>query len=527
MPLDNLAGKLVIPSRDQRVALYKRAVVARTPLGNTPPDLRPGSKVDLDARACADVAASIDGNSIIIANGVTRATATGQALYDWATRLGTTAPLPAAGATGAVAFAGAATGATILQGDIITHQPTGLRFQCTATGTYTPGQPVPITGIDTGPQTDLPAGSVLTWQSPRPGSAGTALVLIQADGSGLDGGSDIETDDQVRARLDYIAAHPPASGNDAEYQETLIDTSLVAVGQAFTIPCALGPGTTAVMVTLRPGTPGASRIPNPTQLTQLAAILAGAMPATDGVFMCALVASAVTVVLEVLWSPSADGWADASTWPPYLASPNLINAVSNVSSVLSSTAFRLTSPSLTFATGPQVGQSVGFFDLPNLTFRRKKLLTVVPLAPTFYDVTVDTTNGISDTSYTPYSGQPCCPWSDSLNSLIPAVIAYFDTLGPGEQFASFFDPGLRQKRSPPSPLFWPSTLTNRILGGAVTQQPPQGAQQTQPPVPTLFSTSTLADVVLLEPTVPFPTPVGTPGVFSFLLSLQNLLAFPE
>jgi uncharacterized phage protein gp47/JayE len=530
MPLDNLAGKLVVPTRQQRKDLYKRAIIARVPIGQTPPDTRLGSQIDLDASACSDVAASIDSNAVIIANGVTRATATGQALYDWATALGTTGPLPAAGAAGAVVFAGAAAGATIQLGDVITHLPTSLRFQCTATGTYTPGQPVPIVGIDTGPSTNLAAGTVLTWQSPRSGCANTALVAIQADGGGLEGGANQETDDQLRARLNLLASTPPASGNDAQYQAVATETAQVAVQQAFTVPCALGPGTTAVMFTLRPGTPGANRIPTAEQLAIVAQNLGGPMPATDGIFMCTLVASPVTVVLKVVWAPSADGWSDATTWPPYLSTVSLgdgVAASANAASVLSATAFRLSAPGLTSSTAPQIGQSVGFFDLPNLTFRRKKILTVTVIDGQDYDITVDTTNGVSDTSYTPTLFQACCPWSDSLNSIIPAVVAYFDTLGPGEQFSSFFDPGLRRKRSPANPQYWPSTITNRLLGGALTTQPPQGPQQTQAPVPTLFSTTTLADVELIEPTVPFVTPVGTPGVSSYLLSIGTLLAFPE
>jgi hypothetical protein len=535
MPLDNPAGKLVIPSRDQRVALYKRAIVARVPVGNTPPDLRPGGKVDLDARAVADSAGLIDSNAVTIANARTWMTSSGQDLYDWATRLGTTAPLPAQGASGAGANqGGASTGATIEEGDVCIHQPTGLQFQCTQTGTYLPatpnvpgsGTPIPIAGIDTGPQTNLPAGSVLTWVSPRPGSGATLTVLIQANGSGLSDGSDVESDDEVKARFNFIAANPAASGNDAQYQETVLDTDTVAVQQCFTVPGAMGPGTTAVMFTLRPGTPGANRIPNATQLALVAPLLGGSMPVSDGIFMCTLVASPVTVLIQVLWSQGAAGWIDATTFPPLLTSA-LVEASPNAGAVLSATAFRLSSAGLTTPTAPQVGQSVAFFDLPNQTFRQKKILTVTTISTTQYDVTIDTTNGVSDTSYTPLNGQPCCPWSDSLNTIITPVLAYFDTLGPGEQFASFMDPGLRQKRSPASPQYFPSVLTNRLLGGAVTPNPPQGPQQTQPAVPTVWGTSTVGDAELTLPVVPYPTPVGTPGVSSYLLTLGNLLLFPE
>jgi hypothetical protein len=291
-----------------------------------------------------------------------------------------------------------------------------------------------------------------------------------------------------------------------------------------------GPGTQAVGFTLRPSIPGANRIPNAAQLSLCAAYLQGLMPADDSIFMYTLVASPVTVVLKVLWSPGASGWADATTFPsyhPFVTTPGdrLVSASPNAAGTLSATAFRLSSPSMTEV--PQVGQSIAFLDLPNLVFRRKRILSITTISPTIYDITVDTVSGLSDTGYAPVNGQPCCPWSDNLNSLMTPIVSYFDTLGPGEQFANFFDPGLRQRRSPPSPQFWPNQITNRILGGALVPQPPQGPQQNQPAVQTLLTTPTLQDVLLVEPSVPFGTPVGNPGVSSNLLTLGSLAVYPE
>jgi hypothetical protein len=119
-----------------------------------------------------------------------------------------------------------------------------------------------------------------------------------------------------------------------------------------------------------------------------------------------------------------------------------------------------------------------------------------------------------------------------LQSLLTPTVTYFDVLGPGEQYAlsAFFDPGLRQKRSPPSPQFFPNAITNRLLGGSLVPQPAQGPQQNQPPVPTLFTTPTIYDVQLTDPppgVLPFAAPVGSPGVFSNMSTLATLVAFPE
>lgn len=524
MPLDALPGKLVVPSRDALRQKYPQWVLIRNPVADT----RPGSQVDLDSRVWADAASSILSTAVLISNSVSRATATGTRLDDWAARLGTQRLGPV-GAAGAVSTSTSTSGATIFSGDLLTHIPTGLRFQVTNTGLYTSASAIPINGVDTGPSTNLPAGTILTWASPRPGvtsSNGAATILAQADGSGLSGGVSAEDDNSLRARLDYIASNPPASGNDAQYQQALLSTPGVAVQQGFTYPAVLGPGTIAVTFTLRPAQPGANRIPNATQLALAAAYLGGVFPAGDSIMMCALVSVPVTVVLKVLWAVGAAGWADGTTFPNYHASPNLVSAAPNAGAVLSPTAFRVTSSAMTEV--PTVGQSIGFFDLTNLVFRRKKLATVTTISPSAYDVTVDTTTGVSDTGYTPINGQACCPWSDSLNSLITPVLSYFATLGPGEQYASFFDPGMRQKRTPVNPQFWPSTITNRLIGGASVPVPAQGPQQNQPPVPTLLTTSTIQDVVLQEPAIPFSCPVGIPGVSSNLFTLgSSFVVFSE
>jgi hypothetical protein len=56
--------------------------------------------------------------------------------------------------------------------------------------------------------------------------------------------------------------------------------------------------------------------------------------------------------------------------------------------------------------------------------------------------------------------------------------------------------------------------------GVSSQQAVQGAV-------TLFTLPTLSDVVMQEPTVPYSPPVGIPGVAAYLLTLGDLLVFPE
>lgn len=429
--------------------------------------------------------------------------------------------LPAVGAVGYIQI-GASAGGTLLQaGDPGTCN--GFTYRVIFTGLYQNGSQVAIQGVDTGPQTDQPAGATFTWSSPRPGCLSKATVVLQSDGSGLTGGTNVETDAQAKQRLSYLKANPPASGNDAEIQSILVRTGGLAVQQCFTYPGAVGPGSTAVCFTLRPSAPGANRIPNSAQLAIALQALQLELPASESIYMCTLVSSPLGMVFRAIWKTSAPGWADPSPFPLYQEyGPGENNWL--VTNAVTPTPTNFNIASATDTTVPQAGQSIGLLDLANQVFQRKRILSATA-ASGGYTIVVDTSNGVSDTSYTPIVGQFVSPWSDSLDSLIPPVLAYLDSVGPGEQFASFFDQGLRQRRSPPSPSSWSSQIANRMLGG-----PPNASQPPDPnasPTPTLLSTGNIEDIGIVEPTIPYLTPVGNPGVSSNLIVLGGLAAYPE
>lgn len=526
MTLDVLPDTFVLPTRAQGVSDYKRNYVIRNPDA----DVSPGSLVDIDANVITDTLAPIYYDASLAGNAAALDNMTTAQLQAELVNLGTNF-LPATGASGEVYVSCSAGGTYIPLGQQINNLATGVRYQCSAPGLYQNGQALPVQGIDTGPSTNILATTpptVLTWVSPPIGCNPTAAVVPQTDGTGLSGGSAAETNAQAVARIRLLRSSPPASGNDAEYQADVADTASVPVQAAFTYPSIQGPGTTAVCFTLKPISPGANRIPNATQILQAQQQLTGQIPASDVPLFCTLVSSPLTVVLKVTWAQGATGWVDASPWPLY-ASP-IATAGATVQAPTTGTAsatyFRLDNAAHTL-TQPQVGQSIAMYDNTQQTFafRRKKILSSVADGAGGWDITVDTTTSASDTSYTPTLGQAVCPWSDSLSSLIAPTVAYFDTLGPGEQKSTFFDPGLRQKRSPANPQAWPSTISNRLLG-VNSQTAVQAAQGNLPPI-TLFTLTTLQDVILQEPTVPYVTPVGSPGVSSYLITLANLVAFPE
>jgi uncharacterized phage protein gp47/JayE len=502
MPLDDLPGKLIVPGRDQERDRYRRDYELRKRAGDptgTPIDTGPATEVWIDASTMADHTALLHADAVTIANGVTRATATGPALDAWAKRAGTKRQ-DAVGASGAVTAAGSTGGFPIYADDEI--RISGLRYRAKVGGTYFPGDLVDLVGFDTGPGTNQAAGVVGKWSATRPGLSPNATVAPQADGSGLSGGSDVENDGDLRARLDDLAANPPASGNDAEYRAVAQKTSGLSVQQPFTHDAIKGPGTIGLVFTLRPSQPGGNRIPSGTQIAEIAPAVTGSMPGNDSILVGTVVANPINVVLRIDWSRHVPGWADAAPWPTYSSS---VMTQVKVGTTPTATAFTLTG----CASAPPIGGTVAFFDKAGAAFREKRILTATSLGFGDYAVTCDVTGGASDTVYVPYPTQPVCPWSDSLTALAVPVLSYFDTLGPGEQIAPpFFDPGTRQRRMPASPAEWPSLVTNRVIAP-------------------LFKLAPIGDVTLQEPAVPYATPVGSPGILSYLTTLATLVAFPQ
>lgn len=429
--------------------------------------------------------------------------ATGTAAEDWAESRGLPRRLAATGAQGFVQITASVGGTTIFAGDELKVTTTGLRFACAATATYLDGALVPVAAVDVGPVTNLAPGTVLTWTAPRPGCGSTAVVWEDADGNGLTGGRSEETDEEIVARVISAGADPAASGNAAEYARLVKSTPGVAVQQAFVYPAILGPGTTGLTFTLAPSAPGGDRIPSVAQLAQVEAWLQNQVPHDDQFFVCTLTSSPVDVAIRVAWQTGVDDWVDVVPWPPYYAG----NSAITVTAATSATAFTLgrASGNYSGAVAPLVGQTIAFFDAVGRAFVRKRILSFTGTGP--WVIAVEPTNNVSDLTFVPAVGQRAMPWSASLELVVPPILSAFDTLGPGEQVASFFDAGSRQRRFPPPPKTWPASVGARLING-------------------VQDLDNVADASLLEPTTPLACPVGSPGVTSYLLQFRSLSVFP-
>lgn len=507
MPLDELPGEFVIPARDDIIEKAKRDWRARTPaLDPSDPQVDVFARVLTDALLPVYVGAKIAGQ-----NAVLEAATGDKAIAQHGEREAVEGPFDAVGGSGTVEVVASSGGTALVAGDELVHEASNTTYKVTIGGTYFDGDPCPVTGISTGPQTNLAAGTVLKWKNgARPGSGETVTVIAQIDGSGLSGGRPAETAIDYRERIREEKKNKAASGNDSDYQQTSGETPGIGIQKVFTIPTILGPGTTAVLVTLNPSKDGGSRIPNSTHMATIEQYVVGKMPADDGPFFCLIVEQDVdNVVYRVTWDIDAAGWMDFVQWPPYYPpdSGSLRSIVVSGDLTPTATTFRLRTANDNYAliAVPSEGQTFGFYDRDNAKFVKKRIGSIAGVGP--WTITVDQTNAASDTLYVPFVGQRPMPWSESLQDIVPTLIEYFKGLGPGEQVSTFYDEGRRQRRQPQAPKEWPHTLTQKGLDNVID-------------IPAISNgTAVEGDGVAPD--------VGSPGVFSNMLRLRDVSVFPK
>ena len=514
---DPLPAELIIQTRDESRDYWLKKYSIRNPsTAAQPVDTTPGSYPYIRASVYADAVMPLFANAKINADAEGLDGKSGDALTEYGTTQGIPSPagLPATGSLGLVSISASVGGATIVGTDTVPggglefRTASGARFQATRTGTYLSGALVPIAAVDTGSQTNIAAGTQLTITSAPYGLSPTAVVVAAADGSGLSGGGDAETDADRRDRFRSFNANPPAAGNDAAYQSAVENMVGLAVQKCFTWPAIDGSGSTGIAFTMQPVT-GQSRAPNSTEVALVRTQIAGSFPGDDSQFVMSLTSVPITLALGIRWKRTAAVWADATPWP----TGPIDGALPFVSSVLTPTdsVLRIAYPTSALdalsATPPQIGQTIGLFDVATATWKRKRILTLSTPAPgagetIAWQLTFDMT---ASDSYVATVGQVVSPWSDSLASLVTPVETYFQNTGPGEVFSTIFDAVSRRIRQPETPE-WPSTLDTPI---------------TAP----LLELSTTSSVTVLLPTLPYVCPIGTPTISANLLELGALAAY--
>lgn len=497
MPLDKFEGKLAVKTRDQVVADFLRDWKLRQPGADTSPKSQPY----VIAQNFGDAMMPLYANVPYLGDATTIVNARGAALVEWGTILGR----PRQGASGAVGYVVCATatgGSTVVAGDIIKELKKNLEFEVISSSSVANGGLVAVRGITTGPATNLDAGTFLSWENPRAGMSSQATVFENANGSGLIGGANEETEDEWRQALLTLSANPTESGNEAEVVRAIFNIPGVSIQGGFVYPAVLGPGTKSVAITLRPSVPGGSRLPTNAHLTLVEAALKAKFPSDDGIVMVTLLEHVLPVVLRATWRDEASGFVDQDPFPAYY-SPTV--KVTDAASI-KATSFRVTSAAT--VAPPGVGKTIALYNSTTRQFVAKRIKAVAEISANHtWDLTFETAVPTSDTTFVPANGAIVSPWAASMTDIVAPILSYFDGQGPGELLASFDDPGRRKRRYPaPTPSQWPNRIENRILDP-------------------LFSL--VSDITVAEPTVPLATTVGTAPALAYVHRCSDIAIYPQ
>lgn len=498
-PLEDLPNGFIVPTRGDVRDRFQKDYLLRQPGAPT----GEGSQAFIDGSVIADTLMPIYADAVSVARGANLKDMTRAQLQAECAALGIPEELPESAGSGFVVISASAGGVYIDTGRELKDESRNLRFHCAVADTYFHGKAIPIIGTDKGPNTNIPAATVLKWTNPPAGLSNLATVQADADGNGFTGGRSAESDDDIRQRITTTRGDPAAGGNVAQIRKIVKDGGAalgIAVQDVFVYPAITGAGHYAYVFTLRPAKAGGSRIPTAIQIAAIRAYVHHELPEDDGIFAAAIIESTVTAKLGVKWAGTAVGWVDAQPWPSYADAYYVSTSTSAVS-------FILTSAAGASATAPQVGQTFAFYDKAHGKYARKKILTATVGAAGVYTIVVDETNNSSDVTFKPAVNDGACPWSTSLDLLVTPFLTETDKLGPGEQVADFFDEGYRQRRQPEDPLEWPISLRHKSLDA-------------------VDDLAQIHDVSWLAPTIPYTVDPGVAGVSSNILAIGALLAFP-
>jgi uncharacterized phage protein gp47/JayE len=439
--------------RDDILRVIRNGLIAR---GVANPNVTKNSDEYVRAQSVANELEVLHANALIAADQLMDDTATGENLDRLAAIVGLSRRA-ASGSTGFVVVAKATAASTVVSGTQLIDA-SGLRYQVTAGGTYNNGDYIPIASIDTGPETNLPAGSILQWAG---GAPGFLAPTIEVAAGGLVNGSAADTDEELRARLIARKQTPPASGNWQDMVEWA-ETSHPAVQKAFAYPAIQGPATVHIAVTASPALHNKSRMVDSTILASyVATYVKGKTPEHVDVTVTTVAEqnADVAIALSLPAAPTSSppgpggGWIDASPWPSYAAT-----GYCDVGTVTSSTVFQVRADTAPIAGATRIAWVRPYVDGSELDWM-------------LYTATVLSYTGPSGNMYTVTIDKPfpgistgCFVWPQCTRqqAYVDAVLDHFALMGPGEK-TSNASALIRGFRHPVPSTAYPYSLDAKLL----------------------------------------------------------------
>lgn len=252
-------------------------------------DILRRADADVYARVLAGLAHGLYGYVDYLANQIIYDTAEAEFLARWASIWGVTRK-PASTATGSVTFA-VSSGAVIPSGTLL-QALDGVQYQTTADATVTvPTATASVAALVAAAAGNRTTGQTLTLTSPIVG------VQSSATAGALTGGADLESDDDLRARLIDRIQQPPHGGDAHDYVTWALEVP--GVTRAWCFPLELGEGTVTVRFVRDDD---ASLIPDAGEVAAVQAYIDALRPVTAAVTVVA--PTAVPLAFSIAVAPN-------------------------------------------------------------------------------------------------------------------------------------------------------------------------------------------------------------------------------
>lgn len=390
--------------REDFLRTYRNGLIAK---GITDPDVAPGTEIYLKATAFAQAQSVVYSSLVFQDKQRMPDSAEGVELDRWCTIYGIERQ-PASASSGFLDFVTAAASVLIPTATELVD-PNGQRFAVSSGGTFTTGQRVPIESVSTGTATNLAANVVLRWLSPPANVNSRATVAT----GGLIGGTDVETDAALSARLQDVIRSKPGSGNWAELN-AIAEAADSSVQKSFCYPAFQGPASVLLAVVRAATETNKNRsITDALVLDAVESAATGNLPAWADIQVRTV--DDVTCNVSVGLSLSDGQWVDASPWPIKEATGYV-----PVTTATSSTELTLAADS-----DPIAGVShVCWVDPSTWEVKRALVSSFTGAGP--YTITLDTPfTGI-------VAGDFIFPDAVRMDDYVAALLEVFGSLGPGE-----------------------------------------------------------------------------------------------
>lgn len=371
----------------------------------------------------------------------------------------------------------------------IATDPNGARYQVLYTTTTGDGGTAPLLmkGIDTGYETNIPAGTVLTWSQNQPIGAEPSFTL----GIPFSGGAPIESDAEYADRIESIIRYRPGAGNSAHFMAWTREVE-VSVEYGFVYPTFQYPGSVMVSVTQKRSS--AKEIDNingisykgPNARTSLSEATLNAItryivppysqivPEDWYVVVTRPTPQPSDCVIQLHMGLGTNGgWYDRVPWPnPSDAEPE----ETVIAMVSDQTHFTVTVDANDYLPGMTGDGTLTGNAVPNImvwddeTSRFEQLQV---LSITKSGTSVSITLSTEPTHVTLTTGMRISPYTELKDLVSAGAEQYFDELGPGELFDVTTDPrGPRASRYPPRIEIYPSHAGQSILNRITDQLGP-------------------------------------------------------